>query len=58
LSGIAERDQSAYECDMAKVTTGDRAPDIVVHDTAGTSLHLSEIWGEHVLVLVFLRHFG
>ena len=43
---------------MAKVKAGDRAPDILLHDAAGAALRLSELWREHVLVLVFLRHFG
>ena len=43
---------------MAKVAVGDQAPDIVVQDAAGPTLRLSELWAEHVLILVFLRHFG
>jgi len=43
---------------MAKIRAGEKAPDILVHDAAGTSLRLSELWREHVLALVFLRHFG
>lgn len=43
---------------MAKLRAGDRAPDIIVQDTAGTSLRLSALWRDRVLVLVFLRHFG
>jgi peroxiredoxin len=43
---------------MAKLKAGDPAPDIVVQDTAGVNLRLSELWHAQVLVLVFLRHFG
>ena len=43
---------------MAKIRAGDQAPDILVHDAAGVSLRLSDLWREHILVLVFLRHFG
>ena len=43
---------------MAELRVGDDAPDIVVHDAAGGSLRLPELWREQVLVLVFLRHFG
>jgi peroxiredoxin len=43
---------------MAKLKAGDQAPDMVVQDTTGASLRLSELWHESVLVLTFLRHFG
>jgi peroxiredoxin len=40
------------------VTKGDKAPDAVLRDAASTEVRLSELWREHPLVLVFLRHFG
>ena len=43
---------------MAKLREGDTAPNVLVHDAAGGNLRLSELWHEHVLVLVFLRHLG
>ena len=39
-------------------TKGDKAPDAVLRDAASTEVRLSELWREHPLVLVFLRHFG
>jgi peroxiredoxin len=43
---------------MTELAEGDSAPDIVVQDATGKNLHLSELWRERTLVLVFLRHFG
>jgi peroxiredoxin len=43
---------------MVALKAGDKAPDILLHDSADAALHLSELWRERVLVLVFLRHFG
>jgi peroxiredoxin len=43
---------------MARLKAGDKAPDILIHDSAGARLNLSELWREQELVLVFLRHFG
>jgi hypothetical protein len=40
------------------VTKGDKAPDAVLRDAASTEVRLSELWREHPLVRVFLRHFG
>jgi peroxiredoxin len=40
------------------VTKGDMAPNSVLRDAASTEVRLSELWREHPLVLVFLRHFG
>jgi peroxiredoxin len=40
------------------MTKGDRAPDSVLRDAASTEVRLSELWREHSIVLVFLRHFG
>jgi peroxiredoxin len=50
--------QILYDFTMAKLRAGDKAPDIQVCDAAGMTLRLSELWRKHVLVLVFLRHFG
>jgi hypothetical protein len=43
---------------MARPREGSTAPDILVHDAAGGNLRLSDLWREHILVLVFLRHLG
>jgi peroxiredoxin len=43
---------------MAKLKVGSPAPDLVVQDAAGPTLRLSELWADHTLILVFLRHFG
>jgi peroxiredoxin len=40
------------------VTNGDKAPDAVLQNAASIWVRLSELWREHPLVLVFLRHFG
>ncbi|HJU12688.1 MAG TPA: hypothetical protein VJ728_17520 [Candidatus Binataceae bacterium] len=43
---------------MAKLAAGELAPDMLVHDSTGGALRISELWRDSPLVLVFLRHFG
>jgi hypothetical protein len=43
---------------MTEVTKRGAAPDVLLRDSAGNELRLSELWLERPLVLVFLRHFG
>ena len=42
----------------ARLTIGDAAPEVVVFDSTGQALPLSETWKRGPIVLTFLRHFG
>jgi peroxiredoxin len=37
---------------------GRPAPDATFQDQLGQAIHLSDFWGKHPTVFVFLRHFG
>ena len=43
---------------MELLTIGDNAPDSLVTDIEGQSIHLAELWQDGPTLLVFLRHFG
>lgn len=43
---------------MSVPQTGAPAPDVIVADTQGNSVALSDYWRDQPIVLAFLRHFG
>ena len=43
---------------MARLQSGDPAPDLILPDHLGQRMKLSERWTMRPLVLLFLRHFG
>ena len=46
------------ETRMARLQSGDPAPDLILPDHLGQRMKLSERWTMRPLVLLFLRHFG
>jgi peroxiredoxin len=40
------------------LSEGDAAPDQTLVDDQGTTMHLSDLWRQRPLVLLFVRHFG
>lgn len=43
-----------------RAAVGETAPDLTLHDAAGSEVRLSDLWSgaPRALLLVFLRHFG
>ncbi len=50
--------QGPTEAEPFGLRTGDRAPNLVLPDHTGVERSLADFWQEHLVLLMFWRHFG
>ena len=43
---------------IRELNIGDRAPEAIVFDGAGQTIHLREVWAGKPTLICFLRYFG